>query len=89
MLRIDNNLQVLKMITEALTKYHISYQEFREWAEKHSWLCIHREEHDFGRKYAAAPHLDEVDIGMGYVYLTPSGNKMTVIVKQNKVQAVV
>lgn len=76
------------MATEQQLNYDISFKEFSEWATNQSWLCIHYERHDFGEKYSSAPGYNTTNMGKSYFYLTPSGIKLNVIVKEDKVVGV-
>jgi hypothetical protein len=74
-------------IAETLN-YDICFKEFAEWATNQSWICIHNEDRDFGEKYSSAPVYNTTNIGKIYFYLTPTGIKLVVTVKEDRVVAV-
>jgi hypothetical protein len=65
------------MAVEQRLSYDVSFKEFSEWASHESWLCIHWEECDLGKMYSA--------VGKSYSFLTPNGNDVNVIVKDDKI----
>lgn len=75
----------MKNTQEELSTYNVSIEEFQEWAEKEHWILIHSQDYDFGEKHPAAPHLNKVEMGKGYIYLTPMGIKVTILVKNGNV----
>ena len=73
--------------SEMTVIYGIPYSEFKDWADKHLWICIHQSERDFGEKQSSHHSMDTTVLRQIYNYLTPLGINVAVLVENGKVKS--